>query len=260
MIIALLTDFGNRDWYVASMKGAIRSLGKKFNFLPEIIDISHNIPSFSIGFGAFSLYATYKCFPEGTVFCAVVDPGVGSKRNIVALSTDKYFFIAPDNGLLAYIIQREEVKSVVYVKEQKFFLENVSSTFHGRDIFAPISFHVAKNQKVEDLGPVCKKEALVKGDCPVLLNKIEEDSVAKVVLEDTFGNLVTNVPCSFAENVSFIYKEKVIPLYQNYSQASTDEIFCVKGSSGFLELSVRENSAAKIMNKTSNDNLEFRIK
>lgn len=260
MAIALLTDFGGSNWYSASMKGVIRSLGQDHDFFPEVIDITHDIPSFNIQQAAFTLFACYRSFPKGTVFCVVVDPGVGSERDIIAVRTENYYFIAPDNGVLTYIFDREEIISSVRVREAGFFLSPVSRTFHGRDIFAPCAFHVARKGDVSDLGPGILKDALSRGSFPGILKHLPRESEVKVIAVDNFGNIITNVPSEFQERIIFLNGKKSLPFYHAYCEAEKGEPFAIPGSSGLIEISLQEGNAASFLKKSHGDGLEVEVK
>ena len=138
-VITLLTDFGNQDAYVGIMKGVIAGI----NPFANIVDICHSISPQDIFSGAYLLYTSYKYFPRKTIHVVVVDPGVGSRRNIICVETKNYFFLAPDNGILSFIVQEERLKSIIRVTNSKYFLPSLSSTFHGRDVFAPVAAHLS---------------------------------------------------------------------------------------------------------------------
>ncbi len=147
-VITLLTDFGYRDGFVGSMKGVILGI----NPGAQIVDISHEVQPQNIDEAGFILFSTYNHFPEGTIHVAVVDPGVGSPRKIIAVKTRNYIFLSPDNGLLKYIFFREKNCRVFEVTNRIFFLNRVSSTFHGRDIFAPVSAHLSLGTNINEIG------------------------------------------------------------------------------------------------------------
>ncbi len=135
MIVTLLTDFGTQDYYVGAMKGALLSVNPR----ATVVDLTHEIPAHDIAAGAFALLTTYTAFPPQTVHVAVVDPGVGSTRRPVAIKTRAYFFVGPDNGLFSYVCERERDVRVYELTNADYFRPVVSSTFHGRDIFAPVA-------------------------------------------------------------------------------------------------------------------------
>jgi S-adenosylmethionine hydrolase len=150
-IITLLTDFGLKT-YMASMRGVILSINPKCT----LVDITHMINSHDIKEGAFILGQAYSNFPKGTIHLSVVDPGVGSARKPILIVTKNYFFVGPDNGLFTIALRRERVKQAVVLTNQKFFLPEISTTFHGRDIFAPAAAYLSLGVKPESFGPSIK--------------------------------------------------------------------------------------------------------
>jgi S-adenosyl-L-methionine hydrolase (adenosine-forming) len=259
MIIALLTDFGTRNWYPAAMKAVIRELGSRYGCYPEIIDISHEIRSCSITEAAFTLYSCYRYFPSGTVFCAVVDPGVGSSRKIIACASGRYFFIAPDNGLLFYVAGEEKMLEMVYVKEKKYFLEHVSTTFQGRDIFAPCAFHMSRMRSVSGMGPAVDPKEMERGAVPVFITGAKGRSSAEILMADKFGNLITNVSNRLSSRIKFLHNKKTLPCRSHYAEAKRGELFVTEGSSGFLEIICREGSAAEKLKKHPGDTIGFTV-
>jgi hypothetical protein len=246
-IIALLTDFGLCDGYVASMKGVIHSI------IPDakIVDITNEISPQNVNEAAFILWSVYKYFPSNTIFISVVDPGVGSSRNIVCVKTKDHIFLAPDNGLLKYIIASDRVKEVVSVTNKKYFCSEVSSTFHGRDIFAPLAAHLLRGIPLRTLGekidPVTKPEAFIN-----LENQAPTNITGKVIHIDRFGNIITNVLLTrhdSIKNISFIQinKQKVKIFRNTYSEEKSNKPFALIGSRNLLEISVRDKSAAKLI-------------
>src|SRR5215831_14066353 len=145
MIITLTTDFGLSDPFVGIMKGVILGIAPE----AQIVDISHDIRSYDIVEGAFLIHSTHEYFPEGTVHVVVVDPGVGSARRPIAAFRGGHFFVAPDNGVLSAVLDVE----VYHITNRSLFLDSVSQTFHGRDIFAPVAAHIAKGTPIESVGP-----------------------------------------------------------------------------------------------------------
>ncbi|MFO7912286.1 MAG: SAM-dependent chlorinase/fluorinase, partial [Desulfotignum sp.] len=137
--ITLLTDFGDIDPFAGILKGVILSINPK----AVIVDLCHKIPPQDIGYGAVMLDTAMDYFPGGTIFCAVVDPGVGSSRRPVLVETSDYFMVGPDNGLLWQAARRNTIKNVVHLTRSRYFLSSISQTFHGRDIFAPVAAHLS---------------------------------------------------------------------------------------------------------------------
>jgi S-adenosyl-L-methionine hydrolase (adenosine-forming) len=257
MIIALMTDFGTDNGYAASMKGVIRSLGQQHGFQPEIIDITHEIPSFSAAAAAFTLYSCYRYFPEGTVFCAVVDPGVGASRSIAACRTERFFFLAPDNGVLSYIIRHDRIVEARQVTNSEYFLPDVSRTFHGRDIFAPCAFHTARLRSISVMGPEYRPDELMLADCPDILERLDRSTGARVLFVDKFGNIVTNIPGRFAGCFDFFWKNSIVPFHSTYEEARDGVVFFVTGSAGLLELSVKQGNASALLGLSAGSILDI---
>ena len=186
-VMTLLTDFGNQDAYVGVMKGVITGI----NPLANIIDICHNIPPQDVFNAAYLLYTSYKYFPRGTIHVAVVDPGVGTERNIVCVKTKDYFFLVPDNGLLSFIVQEEKPKLIVRLTNDRYFLPSPSNTFHGRDIFAPAAAYLSLGVKPLQLG--IKINQLEKLDIPKPVRKKTGQVEGQIIYIDHFGNLITNI-------------------------------------------------------------------
>lgn len=244
--ITLLTDFGVKDVYVASMKGVIYSFNPNVN----IIDITHEISPQDIEQAAFQILISYDYFPKGTIHMIVVDPGVGSHRKIIAVKTKKYIFIAPDNGVLSYVLMKEKKTVVRQVWNKKYYLKEISHTFHGRDIFAPIVAHISKRRKVfSKLGPICKS--------PVLLSlsevKRKRNSIlGRVIHVDTFGNLITNINCNAIkkpiETIVSIKRRKIKGVSTTYASGGKGKIVAIVGSSGLVEIARRDGNASKYLN------------
>lgn len=248
-LIALLTDFGLKDPYVGIMKGVIT----RINPQATIIDITHESRPQDVLGAALILASAYPYFPKGTVFCAVVDPGVGGKRRIIALETEGHRFIAPDNGLLTLVCKREQILKSVSVKERKYFLKKVSPTFHGRDIFAPVAAYLAKGLELDKLGP--KAERITKVPWPE--PQAQADTLTgEVIYIDHFGNAISNVDGEllksiFGDDLSSITVELKGRLVQGisayYAQARRGEPIALVGSAGFLEIALRDESAEKTL-------------
>lgn len=234
-MITLLTDFGTADYFVGAVKGAILSVNPK----AVIVDITHEIPPQDIEAGAFTLLASYQTFPAGTIHVAVVDPGVGSTRRPIVVSANEQFFVGPDNGIFSYICDRESSHRTFHITAEKYFRPSPSSTFHGRDIFAPVAAALSKGVKAEELGPEIEDE--------VRLGSL--DSVPRVIHVDRFGNCITNITRNqLKSNTSLRIKGKTIRSFRKfYGEDSGSTPFAIWGSAGFLEISVNGGSAAKIL-------------
>lgn len=243
VIIALLTDFGTRDYFVGAMKGAILFINENVH----IVDITHEIAPHDVRSAAFNLRACYKDFLVGTIFVAVVDPGVGSPRRAILVETGDYFFIAPDNGLLSFVFDEEKEFRVYELTNRKYFADKISSTFHGRDIFAPVAAHLSKGVKAEEFGRQIADFVRLEETRP---RKISETEIEGEIIEiDRFGNLVSNLrredlPARFVLEIGAKRIEKL----QNYfAEGETSEIFMIAGSAGFLEIAAFRDSAKNLL-------------
>ena len=262
-VIALLTDFGEDDFFVPSLKGVIL----KINSSARIVDITHHIPSFDIKAGGFILYSCYTYFPTKTIFLVVVDPGVGSSREILLAETKKYFFIAPDNGILSYIVDEEEVTQIREVRKKKYFLPEVSHTFEGRDKMAPAAAWLSKGVPCVEFGPeVTSYESFN-------LQKPQEkgnEITGQVLYTDKFGNLITNIPERMLALSGIGRVKKKFSLYaggrkissfrESYSSAKEGELLFLTGSLGLIEIASREGSASKQLKIKNGDTVRIVIK
>jgi S-adenosyl-L-methionine hydrolase (adenosine-forming) len=235
-IIALLTDFGTRDYFVGAVKGAALAVNPN----AKIVDISHEIEPQNIVAASFTLRACYKNFPHGTIFVAVVDPGVGSERRAILVETADYFFVAPDNGLLSFVFDEAENSSVFELTNKKYFAENISATFHGRDVFAPVAAHLSNGVKPMEFG--AEIADFVRFD--------EDKTSAEVIHIDRFGNLITNLrredlPEKFALEIG---GKRIERLQNFYAEAEDGEVFMIAGSAGFLEIAAFRDSARDLLN------------
>jgi S-adenosylmethionine hydrolase len=226
--IALLTDFGTRDPYVAAMKGVIASRCEA-----HIADVTHDIAPFDVWEAAFFLRDVVRYWPAGTIFVCVVDPGVGTARRIVAVESDGRIFLAPDNGLLHF------VRGVAYdVTDESLFLADGSTTFHGRDRFAPVAAALANGTRIDDLGP--------RVDDRVPLDY----TPGAIIRIDRFGNCVTDlVPPATA----FAVVVKDWRIQHVRSTYSGDGAFAIIGSTGCIEISVANGSAASLLQLSRGD-------
>ncbi len=240
-IITLLTDFGEINGFVGTMKGVILSINPE----AKIVDISHEIPAQDVEAGAFILNNCYRYFPMGTIHVAVVDPGVGSHRKVIAVFSEDYFFIVPDNQVLKYIFHTHETLTVVEVLNKQYFLNDVSRTFHGRDIFAPIAAHLSNGLNIEQFGPIINDYNRGEIDWPAVNNS---SLIGKIVYVDKFGNLISNI----AENliskpIASIKIGSIIinQLSNSYTEVDIGHPLAIIGSSGYLEIAVRNGNAQK---------------
>lgn len=242
-VIALLTDFGLKDHFLGVIKGVIL----RINPQAKLVDISHNILPHNIREAAFILCGSFSYFPKGTVFLTVVDPGVGSARHPIAIKTKNYYFVGPDNGVLSIAAQRDGIEKIIALENRRYFLKNISSTFHARDIFAPIAAHISKGADILSLGPSSRGIEEINLPPP----KISGNTLnAEVIYADKFGNLITNMTkkqfLDFTKGKDFsaILKNKRIKkLYSFYAQAKDNEPFLIEGSLSLLEISLKNKSA-----------------
>ena len=250
MLITLLTDFGTADYFVGAMKGAIFSV----NGDARIVDITHEIPPQDIEAGAFALMAAYPTFPAATVHLAVVDPGVGSNRRPIVISGGKQFFVGPDNGLFSYVYEREGDARVFHLTNKDYFRPNVSQTFHGRDVFAPVAGALSMGVRPEQLGAEIKDYVRLSHLMPKLA--AGEAIVAAVIHIDRFGNCITNLTpehlteSMIAAGASLIINGRKITSFRRYfseEAPASDELFAIWGSSGFLEIAAYCASAARLL-------------
>ncbi|HEX6649204.1 MAG TPA: SAM-dependent chlorinase/fluorinase [Pyrinomonadaceae bacterium] len=253
-VLTLLTDFGTADYFTGAVKGAILSV----NPLGVIADITHEIPPHDIEAGAFTLLAGYATFPPGTIHMAVVDPGVGSARRPIIVQAGDYFFVGPDNGLFTYIYDREPSHEVFHVTAEKYFRSSPSTTFHGRDIFAPVAAWLSKGIKPSAFGPSITDAVRLQTSLnPVVRRdgKIE----ARIIHIDRFGNCITNLTRDLFDDKrspTLLTKRKRINiLLDSYSSAPPNTPFAIWGSAGFLEISLNAHSAAQKLTLKRGDSI-----
>ena len=255
-IITLITDFGDIDPFVGIMKGVILSI------CPEahIIDISHNISPHNILAANWILRCSYHYFPKGTIHLCVVDPGVGSLRKPILLETSNYFFIGPDNGMFNVILEQEIITNAIELTEEKYWLKNISKTFHGREIFAPVAAHLANKLSPLKLGRQINLKDLSR--LPTLnLTKKENGYIGIVQYIDRFGNLITNIPDAYlTQKISGGIKDNdFYGLTSSYSEGEKNKLFAIIGSHGFLEIAVNKGSAAKLIGASIGDEVKVNL-
>jgi S-adenosylmethionine hydrolase len=249
MVIALITDFGTRDHFVASVKGTILCVNPD----AVIVDITHEIEPQNILEAAFTLNACFRDFPPGTIFVCVVDPGVGSDRKAVVVRTKEYLFVAPDNGSLGNVLDEGGDIEAFEITDPLFLRGTVSSTFHGRDIFAPAAAHLSKGALPGDLGPPVSE--LYRTEMPRPAD-VSPGVVRGVIMHiDRFGNLITNfrsgnLPARFTLEAG---RTTVAKHLRYYDQAVPGQLFTLFGSSGLLEISLRQASAAAFLGVKQGD-------
>jgi S-adenosylmethionine hydrolase len=254
-IVTLLTDFGTKDYYVASMKGVILGINPRCT----LVDITHEVSPQNIMEGAFLLTGACSYFPRGTIHIAVVDPGVGSPRKPILIETKNYFFIGPDNGLLTLAARKYGIRQAIVLTNKEYFLSEVSATFHGRDIFAPVAGHLSLGCTPSSFGKRAKHWVTLDLSKP----KIKGDTLTgEIVHIDRFGNLIGNIGkeelSRFIKGGSFLIRagEKTIKgLKKGYYEGKKNELIALFGSGGYLEISVREGNAQKILKARRGDRI-----
>jgi len=244
-VVTLTTDFGLSDWFVGTMKGVILKISPN----TQIVDITHDVPSQDIRAGAFALMCSYKYFPEGSVHVVVVDPGVGTRRGAIAVKTRHYWFVGPDNGVLSYALREQDVMDIRAIENQKICIEGVGTTFHGRDVFAPAAAHIARGINPEFIGR--KLRSFVSLPFPEV-SKADGRVTGEVLYIDKFGNAITNIRFSsqgeFSGWHAVVGRRKPFPVMNCYADAKDGEALAVYGSSGFIEIALRNDNAAEKLN------------
>ncbi len=257
-IITLTTDFGHSDHYVGVMKGVILQIAPQ----AEIIDITHDLAAYEIGEAAFVVEQTYRYFPKKTIHVAVIDPGVGSARRPILVDAAGQYFIAPDNGVLTPVLNKEK-HTAREMTSSKFFLNPVSRTFHGRDIFAPCAAHLARGIKPASFGK--RIEDHMRMFMPVPTRTSKRAWTGSVLRIDRFGNMITNYSAaefSWIEARPFemaVGMQQVRRIALNYSDCEPGELFLIHGSSGYLEISASQSSAAKMVGCSVGAPLELKV-
>jgi S-adenosylmethionine hydrolase len=246
----LLTDFGDRDAFVASMKGVILTINPQ----ATLVDISHHVPPHSIEDAAYLLKSCYRYFPEGTVHVAVVDPGVGSVRRPLIARSKKYFFLAPDNGLLTPILAEDRAMEVREIENADYRLTSPGHTFDGRDLFAPAAAWLAKGEPISSFGRVI--------DDPVTHSIVDpiwqgQSMVGRIEYVDRFGNLISSITVKHMQEflaaaggqhvVIHIGAHTINGLVASYSEGSSDAPSALINSCGKLEIFLDRHHAAQCL-------------
>ncbi len=242
-VIALLSDFGYQDWYVGAVKGAICGIAGRV----DIVDITHGVPMGDIRAGAYALLSSYRSFPKGTIFVAVVDPGVGSSRLGLIARAGDYVFVGPDNGLLAPCLALDKHPSVRRLTNPNYQRSRISPVFHGRDIFAPAAAHMARGASLNSFGAEVKK--WVSG--PFVPARTLADRITGTICYiDHFGNALSSI--LLKEALAVCGKHPVVrvrgrrlPLKFYYDEVARGKPLAVGGSAGYIEVAVNDGSAAR---------------
>ena len=246
-IVTLTTDFGESDYYVGAMKGVILSINPD----AQIVDLSHEIRPHDVLDAAFLISRAYRYFPAWTVHCVVVDPGVGTARRPLVVSADGHYFVAPDNGVLSLVCEQTEGVRVVQATATHYFLSEVSQTFHGRDVFAPLSAWLSRGTELDHFGETVTDYVRFK----MPKARLEGSNLVRgaVIQIDHFGNCITNIPPQLlpdflsSQRPSFKFRVGSTTIQQistSYAASEPNVAFVILGSSGFLEISLNHGSAA----------------
>lgn len=256
-LIALITDFGNKDYFIGVMKGVI----KQINPAAEIIDVANDIPSYNLLPASFVVEQAYRFFPPGSVFLVVVDPGVGTQRKILLVEYEGRYFIGPDNGVLTPILRKEE-KTVSVLDNEKYFLIHGHSTFEARDKMAPVAAYLTQGVDPREIALFLPNHSHDRGYVlnPDYFPTLSANTIrARVVYIDKFGNIITNVSadflftaletCGLSKFKVELNGKEIKAVYNTYDHAGTGaEPFMLIGSHQNLEIAVNQQSAASILN------------
>ncbi len=261
--ITLLTDFGLTDGFTGVMKGVILQIAPQ----AVLVDISHDLPAFSIHAACFLNEWSYGYFPAGTVHLCVTDPGVGTERRAIAVETAGHFFVAPDNGLLTPLLKVEEKKTIVSATNPDYWLDSISQTFHGRDIFAPIAAHLANGVSIHDLGDEINDAVELSIEPPL----ISHDSITcHIRYIDRFGNLVTDLDesrfrewlnqtgCPEDQTIISWPEGRIVGISKAYAEKEEGCLLAVFSGFGKLEIAAREDSAACLTQLGLEDTIRIR--
>jgi len=260
-VIALLTDYGDKDYFVASVKAVILGIRPD----AAIVDISHSVDSFDVRQASHLLAGCYEYFPAGTIFIVVVDPGVGTGRRLLLVQTKKHFFIAPDNGVLSGALAQEKPELIIEIMKRRFFLKSAGRTFDGRDRMAPVAARLSLGHSPEEFGRRISK-------CMILPSQMPRFSksriVGHIVSIDKFGNCLTDIPSGRVEearrkygtaNISLTVKGKVARWRRTYGAGRRGELIYLAGSQGTVEIAMKEDSAAAHLGASVGDPVVIRL-
>jgi S-adenosylmethionine hydrolase len=238
-IITLTTDFGTRDWFVGSMKGVILGVNPQ----ALVVDITHEVPPGDIRAGAFALAVSCRCFPRNSVHVAVVDPGVGSHRAAIVVKTSDYCFVGPDNGVLSVALAKEKVLEIWQVENEGYLRQPVSSTFHGRDVFAPVAARLTQRVLMDSLGRPLKDYLRLDWPKPQVVGGLLR---GQIVYIDHFGNAISNIESLEKSAGTVRVPDKVqCGLKKFYQEVPAGQPLAILGSTGYLEIAVNGGHAAQ---------------
>jgi len=248
-IITLTTDYGTNDHLVGTLKGVILKINPDVN----IVDITHNVTPYDLLDGALAIGSSYSYFPPRTIHVVVVDPGVGTDRRPLLVTAETQYFVAPDNGVLSLVYEREESILVRHANVEHYYLQPVSKTFHGRDVFAPVAAWLSKGSQAAAMGDEINDYKKFSMPRPKSADGVVKGVILRV---DSFGNLITNfrsedLPEKTLESGSLklqVGAQTVTRLVDTFAKGSPGEAFAYLGSNGFLEIGVNRGNASKTLN------------
>lgn len=253
-VITLLTDFGLQDTYVSAMKGMML----KINPEVKIIDLTHLISPQDIKGASYALYSSYRFFPKGTIHIAVVDPEVGSSRRIICAKVAHQYFLAPDNGLLTLVLKAESLHQIFEIDLKKLPPFDISFTFHGRDIFAPVAAYLSIGRAIESFARKIEKPISTLN----IFSKVTKGGLLKgeIIHIDGFGNLITNIErktfveaCKGKKPMVCIRGHSIQGFSRFYNEARKGELLALWNSSDFLEVSINQGSAMEALRAKQGD-------
>jgi hypothetical protein len=257
-----MTDFGQRDGYVGVMKGVVLGITPH----AQLVDITHEIEPQKVAAGAWILATSYRYFPRGTTFVCVVDPGVGSVRYPIAMYAGEWFFVGPDNGLFSYVFTEQPLHEVVILSKPAYRLEQMSTTFHGRDIFAPGAAHIARGLPLAALGPSIDPLQLQRLDLKFPMRQGERID-GYIVYIDYYGNLITNIPLSMvpalfsSPEVQLTVCGSVITERRRFfAEGEEGSPFIYSDSSGYVSVAVHSGNAARTLHVGSGEPVRLVVK
>ena len=246
--ITLTTDFGLEDDYVGVMKGVIHSINPGVT----VVDLTHYIPPQDIEWTAYIIYYSFDYFPKGSIHVIVVDPGVGSSRPIKLIKLNGHYFLSPDNGVMTKLLNQYQPEGIWTINNQEYFLPDISNTFHGRDIFAPVAAHLSKGVTPELMGKASREvKNLSLPEPQIKANEI----TGRIIHIDRFGNLITDIEHRMIaqlsaswDNLSIHLSNQILSgIKKSYEEVEEGKTLAIFGSKGLLEISVNKGNAAKML-------------
>ena len=263
-VISLLTDFGLKGYYVGAVKGVLTKICPDV----KVIDITHNISKWDIREAAYVLSCCYRYFPSGTIHLVIVDPGVGTKRRGIVIKTKRYFFVGPDNGVLVPAALEDGIESIHSIENKELFLEDVSPTFHGRDIFAPVAARLARGINLESIGPRIMNIIFPSFYEPKIDMKNRE-VICEVIFIDEFGNVATNVKIDTLKRLNIKYGTKLkikiqdktleVKLLPSFGYIDEGKPLALVNSCGRLELAINRGNAAEFLGIKPSDKIIIKV-